>query len=180
MESLRRSLPSGHSESVVQIHLYDIIRDVLELSTQRMLEEGIQVDFDISAQLPLIMGRQYGLRNLFKQLIDNAIDALSDPACQRREIIITAELMDMAIRDTGKCLPKEKRLSVFEPFYTAWPHITGRSGMGLTIALEEARRHGGNVEFDPDLESGCSVHVTLPLVAPAYLLKDESKELYTS
>jgi nitrogen fixation negative regulator NifL len=183
MESLRRSVPVGHSESVSQIHLYDIIRDVLELSTQRMLEEGIQVDFDTSVPLPLIMGRQYGLRNLFKQLIDNAIDALSDPACERREIIITSALkddvVDVAIRDTGMCLPKEKRLSVFEPFYTAWPHISGRSGMGLTIALEEARRHGGNVEFDPELESGCCVHVTLPLVAPAFLLKDEATELYS-
>jgi C4-dicarboxylate-specific signal transduction histidine kinase len=142
------------------------------------------VDFDTSVPLPLIMGRQYGLRNLFKQLIDNAIDALSDPACHRREIIISSELkddvIDVAIRDTGMCLPKEKRLTVFEPFYTGWPHVSGRSGMGLTIALEEARRHGGNVEFDPEVESGCLVHVTLPLVAPAFLLKDESKELYAS
>jgi len=184
MESLRRSVPTGHSEAVAQVHLYDIIRDVLDLSTQRMLEGGIQVDFDTHVLLPMIMGHQYGLRNLFKQLIDNAIDALSHPACERREIIITSTLkddvVDVAIRDTGACLPKQKRLSVFEPFYTSWPHISGRSGMGLTIALEEARRHGGNVEFDAEVESGCCVHVTLPLVAPGFLFRDESTELYAS
>jgi nitrogen fixation negative regulator NifL len=173
MDSLRRSLPSSRAEKPVPIYLYEIIKDVLELETQRMLEEGVQVDFDNAMQLPPIVGHQYALRNMFKQVLDNAIDAVSDPECERREIyispILKEDVIEIVIRDTGRCLDKNKRLMVFEPFYTAWPHITGRSGMGLTIALEEARRHGGNIEFDTEVEFGCAVHVILPRVAPASL-----------
>lgn len=174
MESLRRSLPRGRAENTTEINLYENIRDVLELSTQSMLEKGVQIDFDTSTQLPLITGYEYALRNMFKQLIDNAIDAVSEPGCERREIYINSilkeDVIEFLIRDTGKCLQKDKRLMVFEPFYSAWPHISGRSGMGLTIALEEARRHGGNIEFDMEVEFGCAVRVTLPRTTPASLL----------
>jgi nitrogen fixation negative regulator NifL len=168
MDCLRRALPSDRAEAVVLIDFRDVIRDVLELSTQRLLAEGVQIVCDSVDSLPLIEGHQYGLRSMVKHLMDNAIDAVSSPDCEHREIVLTTRVRDgrieLAIRDSGVGLSPDKRLSVFEPFFSAWPHIQGRAGMGLTLALEEARRHGGNIEIEPKEDAGgCEVRLSLPV-----------------
>lgn len=168
MDSLRRALPRDRAEAVVLIDLRDVIKDVLELSTQRLLAEGIQIVCKRLDEIPLLEGHQFGLRSLVKHLIDNAIDASSEPSCTEREIIIETGLnkgrIELVIRDSGIGLAQDMRLSVFEPFFSAWPHITGRAGMGLTLALEEAKRHDGQLEIEPVQDAaGCVVRLSLPV-----------------
>lgn len=167
MDSLRRALPPDNAEAVTLIDFRDVIRDVLELSTQRLLAEGIQIVCKRVDTLPLIEGHQYGLRSLLKHIMDNAIDAVSAPECQRREITLETRVRDgrieLVILDSGVGISPDIRLSVFEPFFSSWPHIRGKAGMGLTLALEEARRHGGDIEFESGQDAGCEVRLSLPL-----------------
>lgn len=173
MNSLRRALPPDRAEAIVLIDFRDVVRDVLELSTKRMLSEGIEIICNRVDELPLMEGHQYGLRSMVKHLIDNAIDALSTPDCEKREITLTTSLHDgsieLSITDSGVGLSEENSLSVFEPFFSAWPHIVGRPGMGLTLALEEARKHGGSIEIHPGKNAGCEVKLSIPVKGPLSL-----------
>ncbi len=167
MANLRRGLPKARSEERTTVDLHEVIKDVLSLATPRLLAEGVQLSCEHVGKLPLFFGHQYGLRSLFKQLIDNAIDAVSEASCEKREITIAAGMKDglieILIQDTGIGLVPGSELSVFEPFFSAWPHITGRAGMGLTLALEEARLHNGNLEIANQANGGCVVKLTLPI-----------------
>lgn len=184
MECMRRALPQNHAEPVVLIDFRDVMRDVLELTTQRLLAEGVQIICDTTGSLPLIEGHQYGLRSLAKYLMDNAIDAVTSPDCKNREIHLETRVKDhrieLIIRDSGIGLSADKRLSVFEPFFSAWPHINGRPGIGLTLALEEARYHGGNIEIESEQVSGCVVRLSIPVENDAALHRERKPEMRLS
>lgn len=181
MGGLRRALPENKTEIISSVDLLSVIKDVLELSTETLLAQGIQIVCKPPESLPLIQGRQYGLRILVKHLINNAIDAVSAPQCERREITIAThankEFVEVEVRDSGIGLPQDTRLSVFEPFFTLWPHVKGRAGMGLTLALEEARRHGGSIEIESDGHHGSLVRLRLPIdSSEVYSHKQEKPE----
>jgi nitrogen fixation negative regulator NifL len=74
MDAVRQVIPQSQPEIVVSLNLNEILRDVLEISTARLLSAGIVVDWQPAATLPHIVGRPLQLRLLFKALIDNAID----------------------------------------------------------------------------------------------------------
>jgi nitrogen fixation regulatory protein len=174
LESLDLSLPRESNEPVVPVNMNEVVHDVLELCTERMLSEGMLVDWQPSQVLPAILGKQFAMRSLFKQLVDNAIDAIGEPGVRRRELTISTsaddECVGLTVRDTGPGIPHGKQFRVFEPFYSAWIHRTRQAGMGLTIAQEIAIQHGGGIHIDTQHADGCLVRVVLPLKPPAYLL----------
>jgi nitrogen fixation regulatory protein len=176
LESLDLSLPKESNEPVVPINLNEVVHDVLELCTQRMLNEGVLVDWQPAQVLPPVLGRQYAMHSLLKQLVDNAIDAIGEPGCQRRELYISTaadeEYVEVTVRDTGPGIPHGKQFRVFEPFYSAWKYRTRQAGMGLTIAQEVVIQHGGTIRIDTQYTDGCLVQVLLPLKPPAHLLRE--------
>lgn len=180
LESLQQSLPPEDREAIGPVNMNEVIKDVIDLSIHRLLEKSVLVDWDPEPELPNISGRCYSLRTLFKQLLDNAIDAIDEPGCTRREISITTRHVDdaveLVIRDSGPGIALNKRLSVFEPFYSNWEHIKGRPGMGLTIAMEIVQKHFGTIEISPHFHTGCAIRVSLPITPPAARLKDEQYE----
>lgn len=68
--------------------------------------------------------------------------------------------VEMAIADTGVGMPPEVLAHAQEPFYTT---KTGGSGLGLTIATQIVRDHGGEIR----IESRCEVGTTVVLLLPA-------------
>mgnify|MGYP001818125449 FL=1 len=166
LSSLHEALPAESIEANSPLNLNEVIKDVIDVSIQRLLEHSVIVDWEPGSDLPNVIGRQYALRSLFKQLLDNAVDALNEPQCRHREIAITTRSLDgqveVVIRDTGPGIAHDKRLSVFEPFYSGWQNSKPRPGMGLTIALEIVRQHAGEIFIDPNYPGGCAIHVRLP------------------
>jgi len=177
LESLQQSLPPEDQEAVSPVNMNEVIKDVIDLSIHRLLEKSVLMDWDPEAELPNISGRFYALRTLFKQLLDNAVDAIDEPGCTRREIAIQTRHVDDAveveIRDTGPGIAGNKRHQVFEPFFTDWQHIKGRPGMGLTIAMDMVQKHHGSIDIDPHYHPGCSIKITLPVNPPQTINQDE-------
>jgi len=167
LSSLQEALPAESIEANIPINLNEVIKDVIDVSIQRLLEESVIVAWEPELDIPHVIGRHYALRSLFKQLLDNAVDALNEPQCRHREIAITTRSLDgqveVVIRDNGPGIAHDKRLAVFEPFYSAWQNSKFRPGMGLTIALEIVHQHAGEMFIDPNYPGGCTIHVRLPI-----------------
>ena len=167
LEGLQKSLPPEDKEAVAPVNMNDVVKDVIDLSIHRLLEKSILVDWEPDPELPNITGRCFSLRTLFKQLLDNAIDAIDEPGCTRREISIQTRhienVVEVILRDTGPGIAENKRRAVFEPFFSDWKHIKGHPGMGLAIAMEMAQKHNGTIDIDPHYHTGCAIHVRLPI-----------------
>jgi two-component system OmpR family sensor kinase len=72
----------------------------------------------------------------------------------------------LRVEDDGPGLPVDQLQAVFEPFHRAEPsrsRETGGAGLGLTVARQAARAHGGDVVLSNRPEGGLLAELTLPL-----------------
>ena len=72
----------------------------------------------------------------------------------------------VSISDDGPSIPKNKYEDVFKPFFTLDPSrnkLKGESGLGLTIAKDIVRSHGGDISLSKSSLGGLKVTVALPV-----------------
>ena len=175
ISTMQKCIPEILQSAVIPINLNQILHEVLLLSDQRILGIGIDVHWQPLSQLPTMLGSENRLRILFKQLIDNAIDAISASGCAEQRLKIStdadADLIYVCIEDSGPGIPVEKRTKIFEPFYTTRPMGGTQAGMGLVMAKEIINQHQGFIDIDPSYDQGCRFKISFPL------LKQEPRRL---
>ncbi|MBS1144700.1 MAG: nifL [Proteobacteria bacterium] len=163
LETLRQVIPQSPQEIVVSVNMNEILRDVLEVSTPRLLGAGIVVDWQPASTLPAILGRPLQLRMLFKALVDNAIEAMNIKGWKRRELLLTSELKNdcivVSVVDTGPGIPQEWRYKAFEPFFTAKGGSGKHIGTGLSRAQQVVADHGGIIDLEESPSGGCAAIV---------------------
>ncbi|MEW5755286.1 MAG: nitrogen fixation negative regulator NifL [Pseudomonadota bacterium] len=168
IETLKQCLPASQEREEFRVlNINELLRDILALSTERMLALGITVEWMPTSVLPQFNGQDKRLHSMFKHLIDNAMDAIEYGPRHGRELRVKTEGDDQVIRviieDSGPGIPAQLRLKVFEPFFTTRDHRSKAAGMGLTIVQDVITDHFGTVTFDPEYTQGCRVYVELPI-----------------
>ncbi|MCB1924458.1 MAG: nitrogen fixation negative regulator NifL [Gammaproteobacteria bacterium] len=166
-DTLQAALPAEGDEPLRHINLNEVVKEVLELSTDRLLKNGIVIDWKPTAALPHFTGQTKLIRGMIMNLVDNAIVALSESDCDDKAIVVeTAQdggVLVLRICDNGRGIDAADRAKVFEPLHCGWSDKTGHAGMGLPLAQETASRHGGSVSLQDDEGKGCCLVVELPL-----------------
>tara|TARA_E500000331_G_C16656744_1_gene455258 strand:- start:106 stop:513 length:408 start_codon:yes stop_codon:yes gene_type:complete len=105
--------------------------------------------------------------NAFKRCVTNLVDNadrygthVSVRAGKRGEAI------DVTIDDDGPGIPADKWDDVFKPFFRldeSRNQGTGGVGLGLTIARDVIRGHGGDISLDASPAGGLRARLTLPI-----------------
>jgi two-component system sensor histidine kinase KdpD len=145
------------------IDVADLLRHVLKHFESKA--EGRELKLQAGASLPAVCADKDLVSLALRQLIDNALK-YSPPGSP---IDVTAELKDnrviIRVRDRGPGIPERERERIFDKFYrrqTTKAHVPG-SGLGLYIAREIARAHGGDVWVEGEPGSGSEFCVALPV-----------------
>ena len=103
----------------------------------------------------------------FKQLIDNAVEAMNRASSKERVIKIGTSVDNdwvyVTIADTGSGIPIHQRSKVFEPFFTTQAAGGFQSGMGLVMAREIVNQHDGMIEIDANYTNGCCFNLRFPV-----------------
>lgn len=124
---------------------------------------GVTVEFRAPENLPPINADGDKLRQVFINIIDNAIKYCSPGEF----VLVGAEAHDVYIEvtvlDTGCGIAPEDLGKVKEKFYKANTTVRG-SGIGLAVADEIVKRHGGLLEIDSKLGEGTKVSINLPII----------------
>lgn len=166
LERLKQCIPEPEGAATGMVNLNQILHECIVLLTQRLLAAGVVIEWRPTPVLPTVMGMENRLRAMFKQIIENAIDAMNQSGIHRRELRISTwpddGLVHVCIEDTGPGIPDNLRIKVFEPFFSTKGGGGRRhSGMGLTMAQEVINQHLGLISFDPAYRQGCRVHIQL-------------------
>jgi len=118
-------------------------------------------------ELPSISGHPSRLSQTFFNLLDNAARAVRDKEGQSAGRILVksqaqGDNIQVIIQDNGCGIPEAHRPKVFDAFYTSRPVGEG-TGLGLTVARDTARAHGGRLQLNSREHTGTRVLLTLPI-----------------
>ncbi|NVK18837.1 MAG: nitrogen fixation negative regulator NifL [Methylocystaceae bacterium] len=168
LDKLKACVPEISHEVHSTININELIREVLDISTEKFLTEGIVVNWHPTPVVPAIVGQGNALRSMIKHLLDNAIIAINEPGALGREITITTHVIEgdavqFTIQDNGPGMCEDCGHKVFEPFFTNWKKAGGRSGMGLAIVQQVLTEHDGTIDLSHPVGSGARAHVSLPI-----------------
>jgi nitrogen fixation negative regulator NifL len=168
LETLSASMPEEPEEAAMPVDINQLIREVLSVSTDRLLARGIVVDWQPTPVLPKLVGRESQLRGMLKQLIDNALDAMDEKSLVRRELNVTtsqpaSDVLQVVIEDSGPGVPEDLKVKVFEPFFSTKGKGGKRAGMGLVMVQQVVNEHNGNITIQTPEKGGCRITLELPL-----------------
>jgi signal transduction histidine kinase len=129
-----------------ELDVHEGLENTLTMLGHKLKSVTVRRDYDRT--IPRIMAYGGELNQVWTNLIDNAIDAVSGKGkicigtCREGDHVV------VEIVDDGPGIPKEVQAHMFEPFFTTKSVGTG-TGLGLVICHRIiADRHGGEIEFD--------------------------------
>jgi two-component system, OmpR family, osmolarity sensor histidine kinase EnvZ len=136
-----------------------VILDELKADSER---HGLTTTLTIDGD-PTLVARPASIKRLFANLVGNA-----QRYGQKLEFSIQNDGRSMFVHidDDGPGIPLEKREDAFRPFYRldeSRNQDTANSGLGLAIARDIARSHGGDIELDRSPLGGLRATVKLPI-----------------
>ncbi len=145
-------------ETPAPTDLGGLLRDVVD----QMTRDGRAVDLHVEQDITLPL-RRAGMRRCLTNLIANAQrhgEHVSLRAGRRKNMV------EITVDDDGPGIPPERHEDVFKPFYRLEQSrnpATGGIGLGLTIARDVARSHGGDVTLESAPGGGLRARIWLPV-----------------
>jgi two-component system, OmpR family, osmolarity sensor histidine kinase EnvZ len=145
------------TETPIETDLAQLVEEIAAASQR----EGVELTVEQSSRL-VVPVRRGALRRCLNNLVANAgryggqVWVSSVPA---------EDGVDILIDDNGPGIPPEERDRVFQPFVrldTSRNPATGGIGLGLTIARDVARSHGGDVRLEDSPHGGLRARIHLP------------------
>ena len=144
--------------------LHELEADYRAFATEKQLT----LTFDLPPRLPVLRGDRDKITLVLHNVLGNALKYTPEGG----SVTVRVESVDgeiaIAVADTGLGIDPAETERIFEKFQRADdPRIAGISGSGLGLALarEVARRHGGDVTVVSEPDRGSTFTVTLPMPA---------------
>ncbi len=148
--------------TLARVRLANIVADVIESEQLSVGNAGISFFENVPAHL-MVLADTEQLYRVIANLVRNARQAIVNSG-RPGEISVVADEDDrewiIRISDTGPGLPPKAREHLFKPFQGG--ATKGGTGLGLTIAAELVRGHGGSLTLERSDATGTSFCITLP------------------
>ena len=125
----------------------------------------ISVVKDFDSRLPMITADPMQLKQVFMNLILNAVDAMQDGGTLTMKTLFdaTAEVIRVEISDTGKGISAAMMDKIFHPFFTTKSKGTG---LGLAISKRLIEDHGGRISIEKNASGGATFKISLTATHP--------------
>jgi PAS domain S-box-containing protein len=152
------------------IRLHEVLHSVLELTHKQLQHANVTVERQWAADLTEIEANADHLKQVFLNLILNAVDAMPEGGTLTLrttpdEILLPNETTPRpAVRvefsDTGVGMPPEVLARLFEPFFTSKEQGTG---LGLSVSYGIIRAHHGRITVASQVGQGTTFTMLLPV-----------------
>lgn len=153
------------------VDLHDSLERSLDLVTERLQEKSARVEKQFAEKSIVGHWDPYQLRQVFVNVIANAVDASQEGAPVRISTELVAPTTDgdgqaakvyarVVIADQGKGMDKATRERIFEPFFSTKKRGTG---LGLAIVKQIVEQHGGKISVASEPGQGSRFSIDLPV-----------------
>jgi len=151
----------------MSVDIKEVLEQAIEFLRSRWMNiakaEGITYDVDKKGlkKVPAVLGSPSELREVFVNIINNAIDAMSEDGCITFRTWSNEDTAFVSISDTGEGMTEEVRKKVFDPFFTT-KRAEG-SGLGTSIAYGVITGHDGKIEVESEVGKGTTFTMSIPI-----------------
>jgi two-component system osmolarity sensor histidine kinase EnvZ len=146
-----------------QVQEESVATNINELFKEIMNEKNNKnLHFNFSKEVILI-ARKNSLKRCFNNVIENGLNYATGVHVS---LIKTNNRINILIDDDGPGVPINEYKNVFKPFYRLDKSRNlnhSGVGLGLSIAEDVVRSHGGNIELNESKNKGLQVKISLPL-----------------
>jgi len=160
-------------EGLQPTDLHAVLESVLELTNKQLQHSDVVVERCFQQKeagvLPMIQANADQLKQVFLNLVLNAIDAMPAGGTLRISTALENEkpgfsekirFLRIQFSDTGEGMPSEVLSHLFEPFFTTKEH---GSGLGLSISYRIIQSHGGEITVTSQVGVGTTFTILLPV-----------------
>jgi len=156
-----------------RIDLREPVNAVLNLLEYEAYKKQVELSYEASKNLPLILADSDGIQQIVLNLITNALSATgaggqivvavepcqtgTDPAHSK-----AVEAVQLIVRDNGCGMSQEILEHLFDPFFTT-RHEQGGVGLGLAVARSIVTAHHGSIQAESVLGQGSTLTLILPV-----------------
>jgi PAS domain S-box-containing protein len=147
------------------VDLAEILSDALQITRTRWKDDAllrkVNINPDLQASEARMLGNASELREVFTNLILNAVDAMPQGGRLELSCRCTADRVIAQVTDTGVGMTEKIRQNIFDPFFTT----KGARGMGLgmSVVYGIVTRHGGKIDVETALGRGTTFSLEFPM-----------------
>jgi CheY-like chemotaxis protein len=160
------------------VDINELIKHALEFTRAKWKDEAESkgIKFVVKKELfhiPPTSGSEAELREVFINLINNALDAMPQGGRLTIKTFKKDHSIGVTVKDTGIGIPQDMRERIFDPFFTTkGPRSTG---LGLSVSYGIINRHRGTITVDSVEGEGTTFTIRLPISEG--MVKEEKSEL---
>lgn len=125
------------------------------------LPAEVHIETNGLEELPMVKAGGAGLTFVFRNLIENAIDAMNASGRITISGAVKEGWVEVSVRDTGRGIPPELHEQIFELEFSSRSH-PGKMGFGLWWVKTLMARLGGTVAIESDGRNGTAFILRLP------------------
>ena len=154
------------SEEQVSADPIELVNHALDFTMPRWEKEAQAkgIDYSIDKEnikaVPEIMCSPSQLREVFVNIINNALDAMPKGGRISFSTWGQDDKVLISIADTGKGMTEEVKKSIFDPFFTT--RRPEGTGLGMSVTYSIINRHGGSIKVESEVGSGSTFTMQLP------------------
>jgi len=154
LKSARPSMPI-----IGDMRVSDVLDEIVGLLEREFRFNRITVKRDYPEEAPVIRSDSSQLRQVFQNLILNAITAIRKDGQITLQVRPEGEGVSVSVSDTGHGIPNEMQKKIFDPLFTTKPEGTG---LGLSISAGIVEKLGGKISVASEPGKGATFTVVLP------------------
>ena len=153
------------------VRINDVLQRTFEIFSQQLKVRGIEVEWSLSENLPVISADPDRLEQVFINLLINARDAImdrpEDPGTDGagKKIFLHSRLeknrVVVEVCDTGVGIPSSYMDKIFEPFFTT-KEVGKGTGLGLSISYGIVKDFGGTIQAAKNEPNGACFVLSFP------------------
>ncbi len=160
--------------SIAPAPILDVIEPTVERATAQADARRITIEVDVPPILDDAMIDHVRLTNVLRNLIDNAVRFTVDGGRVTIRARAEADMLRVAITDQGPGIDPKYHARLFDKFFRI-PGVEAQgAGLGLSIAREIVRSHGGEIGVTSEPGKGSTFWFTVPSVGETVAAREET------
>ncbi|MGR3303468.1 MAG: PAS domain S-box protein, partial [Candidatus Scalindua sp.] len=151
----------------VLVYIKKVLEEAIDFLKPRWMNIAIasgkpfDMDMDAIKEIPSILGKPSELREVFINIINNAMDAMSEGGRLSFRTWTEEGAVFVSITDTGMGMPEDVKKRIFDPFFTT-KRAEG-SGLGLSEVYGIVTGHSGKVDVSSEVGKGTIFTLKFPI-----------------